>query len=99
MPYETQVELTTRHKTYARDAVARYPALRSMIELQRACTLSVTVESVARLDNYEATSGGQFTLVVPEDGTECRWVYDTGVLDTDSVTRMRSQFRSCYKVS
>ena len=87
-----QVELTTRHKTYARDALARYPALRSMIELQKACTLSVTVESVARLDNYEATSGGQFTLVIPEDGTECRWVYDTGVLNTDSVTRMLSQF-------
>ena len=87
-----QVELAKRHKTYSRDVVTRYPALRSIVELQRERTLPVTVERIARLDNYEATPGSEFTLVVAEDGTECRWVYDTEILDKDSVARMLGHF-------
>ena len=87
-----EVELTGRHKTYARDVVARYPALRSLSERQRKLALPVTVERVVTSDNYQAIPGSEFTLVIPEDGSECQWVYDASVFDKDSITRMLRQF-------
>ena len=87
-----QVESIRRHKTYARDAVARYPALRSIPELQGGLTLPVSVKRVATLNDDAATSDCEFTLLVPSGGTECCWVYDTAVLDQESIARMRGQF-------
>jgi len=87
-----EVELVRRHKTYARDVIARYPVLRSTPELERKHTLPVIIERVEELDRYEAVPGSELTLVVPEDGAECHWVYDAEALDGDSAARMLRQF-------
>ena len=87
-----QVELTKLHKTYARNAAARYPALRSVPELPRENMFPVIIERVERLDDHNAQLGNELTLVIPEDGKECCWLYDAEALDGDSITRMLRQF-------
>jgi len=89
-----QVELVRRHKTYARDVMARYPLLRSTSELWSEQKLSVIVERVERLDNYKAMPDSEFTFVISADGTKCRWVYNAKVLDRDCVARMQRQFNT-----
>lgn len=92
-----QVELIRQHKTCARDVVARYPVLRSGLELQRGYALPVVVEWVDGLDDYEPIPGSEFTLVIAEDRAEWRWVYDAQVLNGDSVSRMLGQFATFLK--
>ncbi|MDP8965656.1 MAG: amino acid adenylation domain-containing protein, partial [Cyanobacteriota bacterium] len=87
-----QVELTKLHKTYARDVVARYPALRSLPELSREPMFPVVVEQIEKLDDHQAGSGNELTLVIPSEGKECCWLYDTEALDGDSIARMLAQF-------
>jgi surfactin family lipopeptide synthetase A len=90
--FREQVELTKLHKTYARDVVARYPALRSLPELSREPMFPVVVERVEKLDDHQAGSGNELTLVIPSEGKECCWLYNTEVLDSDSIARMLDQF-------
>ena len=87
-----QVALVTRHKTYARDAVARYPVLRSARERWTEQTLPLIVEQVERSDDYKAAPGSEFALLIQEDKAKCRWIYDPEILDEGSVARMLSQF-------
>ncbi|MEP6486691.1 amino acid adenylation domain-containing protein [Microcoleus vaginatus GB2-A3] len=90
--FEEQVELTKLHKTYARDVVARYPALRSLPDLSREPIFPVVVERVEKLDDHQAGSGNELTLVIPSEGKECCWLYNTEALDGDSIARMLDQF-------
>ncbi len=87
-----QVELTKLHFTYARDAVARYPALRSVPELLSENMFGVIIERVERLDDHKASLGNELTLVIPSDGQECCWFYDAEALDSDSIARMLRSF-------
>ena len=90
--FREQVELTKLHKTYARDVVARYPALRSLPELSREQMFPVVVERVEKLDDHQAGSGNDLTLVIPSEGKECCWLYNAEALDGDSIVRMLNQF-------
>lgn len=87
-----QVELVGRRKTYARDLVTRYPALGSESKLRKTPMFPVSIACVEALDSYEAMPEGEFTLIIAEDKTECRWVYDADVLDETSISRMLNQF-------
>ncbi len=86
------LELTKLHFTYARDTVARYPAVRLVPDLLSENIFPVIVERVERLDDRNACSGNQLTLVIPSDGTECCWVYDSEALDGDSIALMLRSF-------
>jgi amino acid adenylation domain-containing protein len=88
---QNQVELARRYKTYARDVIGRYPVLRSAAELQGTHRLPLIVERREKLNDYEAVPGSQLTLLIPKDRTECRWFYDTSILDEESVRRMLRQ--------
>jgi amino acid adenylation domain-containing protein len=90
--FREQVELTGLHKTYARDVVARYPALRSLPELSREPKFPVVVERVEKLDDHQAGFGNELTLVIPSEGKEWCWLYNTEALDGDSIARMLDQF-------
>ncbi|WP_445299506.1 amino acid adenylation domain-containing protein [Microcoleus sp. B3-A4] len=90
--FRKQWELTKLHKTYARDVVARYPALRSLPELSREPMFPVVVERVEKLENHQAGLGNELTLVIPSEGKECCWLYNTEALDGDSIARMLDQF-------
>ena len=89
---EEQVELTKLHKTYARDVVARYPALRSLPDHSREPIFPVVVQRVEKLDEYQTGFGNELTLVIPSQGKECGWLYNTEALDGDSIARMLDQF-------
>ncbi|WP_445310266.1 amino acid adenylation domain-containing protein [Microcoleus vaginatus] len=89
---EEQVELTKLHKTYARDVVARYPALRSLPDRSREPIFPVVVQRVEKLDEHQAGFGNELTLVIPSQGKECGWLYNTEALDGDSIARLLDQF-------
>ncbi|MBW4546343.1 MAG: amino acid adenylation domain-containing protein [Symplocastrum torsivum CPER-KK1] len=90
--FRKQVELTKLQKTYGRDVVARYPALRSLSELSRESLFPVVVERVEKLDYHQAGSGNELTLVIPSEGKECCWLYNTEALNGDSIVRILDQF-------
>ncbi|NCR76516.1 MAG: amino acid adenylation domain-containing protein [Microcystis aeruginosa K13-06] len=87
-----QVALTKQHKTYARDAVVRYPELRSVPDLGSVHIFPVVIERVEKLDDHQASPGNELTFIISEDGKECGWFYNAGALDGDSVARMVEQF-------
>ncbi|HEY9830739.1 MAG TPA: amino acid adenylation domain-containing protein [Stenomitos sp.] len=90
--FRKQVELTKLHLTYARDVVARYPAVHSLSQTDCEQMFPVVVERVEKLDDYQAGSGNELSLVIPLDGKECVWFYNTEALDGDSIARMQDQF-------
>jgi natural product biosynthesis luciferase-like monooxygenase protein len=82
---QAQLALMRKRKSYARDAILRYPELSSTL-------LPIIVEQVKCLDDYTPLSGSELTLLLSEDGLKCHWVYDTAVLDSDSIASMQRQF-------
>ena len=90
--FREQVKLTKLRLTFARDIVARYPGLRSVPDLLSENMFPVSVERVERLENHNVCPGNQLTVVIPEDGKECCWLYDTQALDGDSIALMLRSF-------
>jgi len=84
--------LVKQRKTYARDVILRYPELVSLRGHGNQSPLSIVVEQVECLDDYTPLPGSELTLLLSEDGTECRWVHDTAVLDRESIASMQRQF-------
>ena len=93
----TQLEATNRQRTYARDVIGRYPALRSKAGLAGDHRLPVSIKWLAKSDKCEITPGNQIILVIEEDGTSCRWVYDAAAFDKLSITSMLRQFTNLLK--
>nr|WP_238360613.1 non-ribosomal peptide synthetase [Iningainema tapete] len=87
-----QVKLTKLHLTFARDTVARYPVLLSVADLVSENKFPVIIERVESIDDYKTSRGNELTLVIPEDGKECCWLYDTEALDGDSIAVMLRSF-------
>jgi len=85
------VALAKREQTYARDAVSRYPALRSRSELRRERFWPVMAEQVERLGD-EGRPDAVLTLVIAEEAPVCRWIHDPDALSPDSITRISDQF-------
>jgi amino acid adenylation domain-containing protein len=98
VPDKIQAEsaLVQKHITYIRDIKARYPELKSPIANEEQ-QLSVVLELLDCLDGYKPLPGSYLTLLLSEDGTECRWVYNTSVLNKDSIATMQRQFISFLK--
>ena len=89
---EGQVKLAKQKKTYARDIMARYPALRAQTNLQGAYLPSICVVRLEALHEYKAPPGSELTLAMREDGGECLLVYNAEVLDEESVVEMQQGF-------
>jgi natural product biosynthesis luciferase-like monooxygenase protein len=84
--------LARKHKSYARDIALRYPELSARPKSKDEALLPVIVEQVESLDDYRPLSGSELVLLLSEDGAECRWVYNTAVLDRDGIASMQRQF-------
>ena len=87
-----QVTLVRKRKTYVRDIMARYPALRAKAQVQGAHPPSMCVEQVEALHDSHVSPGSELTLVIEADGGACLWVYNPEVFDRESVEQMRHQF-------
>ncbi|MFL7793815.1 MAG: amino acid adenylation domain-containing protein [Anaerolineae bacterium] len=85
-----QVEAVKTHGTYARDLVARYPALRPLVDPSGKYLRSVVLEQVDAFDEHRVRSS-EFTAVISGDGT-LHWVYDPNVYSEESIARMAHQF-------
>ncbi len=89
---QTQIDLTAKHTDDLWDLVKNYPELCSQWEQSFEYRSSVLIEQVTRLDAAKAKPGYQLLFIIPEEGKECCWVYDTQILDDDSIARMQDQF-------
>ncbi|HEY4034597.1 MAG TPA: amino acid adenylation domain-containing protein [Ktedonobacteraceae bacterium] len=88
---QEQVKLAKKRKTYARDIMARYPALRSKASLQEYLP-SVFIERLEVLHDYKAPHGSELTLVIQEDGIECFWFYNEEVFNEENIVEMQHGF-------
>ena len=88
----TGIRRVQTSRTYMRDLRVRWPDARSADGMSGGARLPVVVELVRELKDCSSTLDHAVRLVIPEEGAECWWTYDTGVLDTDGVARMIRQF-------
>jgi amino acid adenylation domain-containing protein len=84
--------LTERGGSYARDLPLRHPSLREALKQSSSSTVQVTIERVQSLSDYAAKPDADLTMVIPDDGKECLWLYDGGFLEETAIDRMREQF-------
>jgi amino acid adenylation domain-containing protein/non-ribosomal peptide synthase protein (TIGR01720 family) len=90
-----QFALIRRRRSYARDIVMRYPALRDLPELHDARLWPVVVELQsfpAAWESAPGDEGRELTLQIAHDGSGCRWIYDTSALRSEQVEQMAQQF-------
>lgn len=85
-----QVELVKKHKFYPHDIYARLPQLHSVIENK--FSPSVAVEKVARFEDYQPDDAAHLTLVLSDEETRCRFVYNPNFLTAESVGKTISHF-------
>jgi amino acid adenylation domain-containing protein len=90
---KAEVNLVKEHYTYARDVVARYPALDTLHGLPYKQRWPVVVMHVEALDDYQAIPGAEYALVISRKlaNTACL-VYDSRLFHEDSVGSMVQQF-------
>lgn len=85
-----QIETIKKHKFYPHDIYARFPQLQPAGEHKFA--LSVTVEKVVRLTDYQSANAGCLTLVISDDEPRCRFVYNPNFLTAESVGKIIAHF-------
>ncbi len=80
-----------RRHSYLRDIAVRYPHLRPMAEKGKRL-LPVTAEIVQSFDKPNPSTGSELNLVISNDGSRCKWVFDSSAFENEAVTRMSAQF-------
>jgi amino acid adenylation domain-containing protein len=88
----TRLALIKKHKTYAHDVMLRYPELGLLRAHGDRSPLPIVVEQLKCLEDHIPMPGSELTLLLSEDGTECRWVFDGALLDRENICSMQRQF-------
>ena len=86
------VALTNKRGSYVRDLVLRTPSLRITSNHTFSQRLPAAIERVACLSDYKPEVEADLVIVIPDDGKECIWIYNTAVLDKIAIDRMQEQF-------
>ena len=87
-----QIAAATVHHTYARDLKLRHANLRELSRHKVSAELPVVVLRVEKLsDAGKEPLNAEVSITIPDDGRECRWVFDEKVLDETAVRRMQDQ--------
>lgn len=86
-----QISKVRKHKSYARDMIARYPEMKAFRD-HGAPKYAVVAAQVEQFDNYSASPGSELTLLIAADGTKAKWVYQTPLLDSEAIARIQHQF-------
>ncbi|MCP2731317.1 amino acid adenylation domain-containing protein, partial [Symplocastrum sp. BBK-W-15] len=87
-----EIKLVKHHQTYPRDILLRYPKLKGLRESGFLPQFLVNIEQVKNLEEYNTRLDNALTLVIPESGTKCYWVYDSEIFDGDTIGRMGGEF-------
>jgi len=80
-----------KRKTYARDAILRYPSLAT-----RAATLGVemgrvVIDLVDDVASYEAPAGTELAIAITTDGSATAWCFDPSVYRAEDIATMQGQ--------
>jgi amino acid adenylation domain-containing protein len=94
-----QEELNSFKKngSYALDLINRHPDFGPAVHQWHSDPFSVALERVPQLtaqkpESSVPASGCDLTIVIPDDGLECLWVYHPAVFDEATVRRIQEQF-------
>jgi natural product biosynthesis luciferase-like monooxygenase protein len=83
--------LVRRLRTYPRDAVARFPSLRSLLKQGGRPVFPLTVEIVEDAASADPIPGSELTVLVSQDGRSTCWVYDSALFSAESIAAMQQQ--------
>jgi amino acid adenylation domain-containing protein len=89
---QAQLKLTREKCTYFKDLTLRYPQLRSILKSRCDRLFPLAIERVENLDRFYTQLDRELTLLIPQDGEEYRWIYNSEAFDDLSIARMQSQF-------
>ena len=89
---QAQLTLIKSHDGCVQDIILRYRILSSQQQPDAKPLLPIVVEQVNSFDGHIPLPGSELTLLLSENDTECRWMYDMAVLDSDSIASMQRQF-------
>jgi len=93
-----EVNSALNQKGYSRDVAARYPQLRTPSHswLQQSPRVLLCCVDEVNKEGFTATEGvcgADLALVVPDDGEECLWSYNTSVYSLSDVEVIEHQFK------
>jgi amino acid adenylation domain-containing protein len=80
------------HETYACDMVMRYQVLRSIQTNGCPPQWTVVAERGVELDGYLPPPGSKLSMLISEDGLDCRWAYDLSDIQVDDINGLVQQF-------
>jgi amino acid adenylation domain-containing protein/non-ribosomal peptide synthase protein (TIGR01720 family) len=86
------IRSTRSHLTYSRDIVVRYPQLRTVAALRVANKFPVVLETAESLPARFSSPGLELAVTIVPSTGECQWLYDSGVLASDTIERAAGQF-------
>jgi amino acid adenylation domain-containing protein len=92
MAFQQQLAQIASHQTFPWDLLPRYPLLRSLSEGDSESLFPVLMERVETMDDYPSMLNHLLTLIIPSNGTEYFWYYDTSAFSKDSIARLVDQF-------
>jgi natural product biosynthesis luciferase-like monooxygenase protein len=96
-----QEELNTLKKkgSYAMDLIVRHPDLGPAVYQWHSEPFPVAIERVSKITpqkpkTWVPSSESDLTIVIPDDGRQCLWVYNPSVFDDKAIRRMQAQFEA-----
>ncbi len=89
---QQQLKLIKQQGTYPRDIIARYPELKAIASLSSEHLFPVVVERVRKISDLQVKPDNELTLIIPEEGSECRLFYNAQVFDEEIITRLLANF-------
>ncbi len=97
-----ELSLLEENGSYAMDLILRHPDLGTAVHSWHSAPSPVVLERVSQLttqkpEAWVPASGSDLTIVIPDDGQECLWVYNQSVYDEAAILRMQEQFETLLK--
>jgi amino acid adenylation domain-containing protein len=87
-----QVRETKKHISFYKDIATRHAELSHAENAIRRYTYPVVIQIVGSLEIATICPGSLLTIVITEDGRDCRWLYNMSALDDRSIILMKEQF-------
>ena len=86
------LDLLKSRGTYVRYIFSRYPSLTSVSLNLKKSLFPVMVNKVTGMDDYTITAGSEFSLILADDVSVCRWVFDPCRVSEKTAGRLKEQF-------
>ncbi len=94
---EKEIQSLKEHITFTKDIVSRYPQLSWSADAKKKFTLPVGVVIASKSYDLRVAAGNKVTLLVLDNESEYRWIYDKNSLDAESIRKLAGHFTSFLK--